>query len=70
MKLSQLLSPKPTKHDEALPGGIRFETAPKTGCNWKGGTAEPKPPSGNRKFFSYGGINLIYFRISPHDYMN
>ena len=26
--------------------------------------------SGNRKFLSYGGINLIPFRISPHDYMN
>ena len=26
--------------------------------------------SENRKFFSYGGINLISFRINPHEYMN
>ena len=26
--------------------------------------------SGNSKFLSYGGMNLIPFRINPHDYMN
>ena len=26
--------------------------------------------SGNRKFLSYGGVNLISFRINPHEYMN
>lgn len=33
----------------ALPGGTRFETAPKTGCNWNDGTAEPKPSSGSNR---------------------
>lgn len=49
MKLSQLLSPRPTKHDMALPGGTRFETAPKTGCNWNDGTAGLKPSSGSSR---------------------
>lgn len=33
LKLPLLLFPKPTKHNMALPDGIRFETALKTGCN-------------------------------------
>lgn len=47
MKLSQHLSPKPTKHDMALPGGTRLETALKTGCNWNDGTTKTEPSSGN-----------------------
>lgn len=70
LRLSQVLSPKPTKRDMVSPGGTRLETALKTGRNWNDETAEPLPSSGNRKFLSYGGINLISFRINPHDYMN
>ena len=57
LRLSQLLSPKPTKRDIASFGGTRSVSMPKTGCNWNDGTAEPTPSSGNRKFGSYGGIN-------------
>ena len=55
LKLSQLLSPKPTKHNKALPDGIRFETALKTGCNWTDGTTEPKPSSGS----DFRGLTLL-----------
>ena len=47
MKLSQLLSPKPTKRDAASFGGTRLETARETRYNWNDGTTEPKPSSGN-----------------------
>ena len=70
LKLPQLLSTKLTKHDMVLTGDTRLETAPKTRCNWNGGTAEPEPLSGDNKFLSYGGIELISFRIHPHNYMN
>ena len=57
MKLSRLLSPRPTKHDMALPGGTRFETAAKTGRNWNDGTVETLPPSGSSEHYivSYFG---------------
>lgn len=45
--LSQLLYLGPTKYDAASFGGIRFEMAAKTGCNWNDGTSESTPPSGN-----------------------
>lgn len=47
LRLSQLLSPKPTKRDIASFGGTRSVSMPKTGCNWNDGTAEPTPSSGN-----------------------
>lgn len=47
LKLSRLLSPKPTKHDMVLPGGTRFALSLKTGCNWNDRTAEPNPSSGS-----------------------
>ena len=47
LKLFRFSTPKPTKHDTALPDGTRFETAPKTGCNWNDGTSEPMPSSGS-----------------------
>lgn len=70
LRLSQLLSTKPTKRDIASFGGTRSVSMPKTGCNWNDGTTEPKPSSGNRKYLSYGGINWISFRMHPHNYMN
>ena len=48
LKLSQLLSPKPMKHDIVLLGGTRFETASKTEDNWNVGTVKLKPSSGSR----------------------
>lgn len=47
-KLFRLLSPKPMKHDTALPDGTRLEATPKTGRNWNDGTAELKSSSGSR----------------------
>ena len=49
LRLSQLLSPKPTKRDIASFGGTRSVSMPKTGCNWNDGTAEPTPSSGNNR---------------------
>lgn len=48
LRLSQLLSTKPTKRDIASFGGTRSVSMPKTGCNWNDGTTEPKPSSGNK----------------------
>ena len=55
---SKFLSPRPTKHDVVVPGGTRLETAPKTGCNWNDGTAEPALSSRNE-----GRICLAVFRL-------
>ena len=51
VKLSQLLSPRPTKRHMVLPGGTWLESAPTTGCNWSGGTTEPEPSSGSREIW-------------------
>ena len=51
VKLSQLLSPRPTKRDMVLPGGTRLESAPTVGCNWSDGTTEPEPSSGSREIW-------------------
>lgn len=55
---SKFLFLRPTKHDVVVPGGTRLETAPKTGCNWNDGTAEPALSSGNE-----GRICLAGFRL-------
>ena len=60
LKLSQLLSPKPTKHDMASFGGTRSVSMPKTGCNWNDGTAEPTPSSGNRLRLFSGSRSLLF----------
>ncbi len=56
LRLSQLLSPKPTKRDIASFGGTRSVSMPKTGCNWNDGTAEPTPSSGSRTHVLYNVI--------------
>ena len=47
LKLSQLLSPRPTKRNVVSFDGTRSVAAPKTGRNWNDGTAELGPSSGN-----------------------
>ena len=61
LKLSQLLSPKPTKRDIAPFGGTRLEMPLKTGRNGNDGAAEPKPPSGsNEQAF----VVIIYYQVA------
>ena len=61
LRLSQLLSPKPTRRDIAPFRGIRFKTAQKTERNWNDGLTESESSSGsNEQAF----VVIIYYQVA------